>query len=397
MDEVVRRLDGLGIPWEAWSDEAAPGQVELNFVPADAVTAADRVFRAKQVDQGGRARPRRERDVHGQADRASSATACTFTTRCAERAHRRSSTRDADDRSVDDHAALDRRSRRDDARRGSILAPTVNSYRRMVGFAAAPTTPTWGEENKSTGLRVISRSEKLAARRTPRGERRRERVPRARHDPRRRASRARRRDRTAARAPRPGLGRAAGLRGITGRSAWPPTSSRTTSCSTGVLGSEFVDYWLHSRRWEWLMFHTGGGDAAGEQRHRLGAQPLLRARVTGSRAAGQRPSNGRARRGAWPACARPPDPRSPRGCAAHRIGRQVEELPLAGAVLDVEIPRGAQRPVRRDSDSDTRRRTHRRRRPGVRCARDGWIGVVVRFDRPTVDGARRPDRVSAVT
>jgi len=29
----------------------------------------------------------------------------------------------------------------------------------------------------------------------------------------------------------------------------------------GVLGSEFVDYWLHTRRWEWLMFHTGGGDA----------------------------------------------------------------------------------------------------------------------------------------
>ena len=44
----------------------------------------------------------------------------------------------------------------------SILAPTVNSYRRMIGFAAAPTTPTWAEENKSTGLRVISRSPKLA-------------------------------------------------------------------------------------------------------------------------------------------------------------------------------------------------------------------------------------------
>ena len=44
----------------------------------------------------------------------------------------------------------------------SILAPTVNSYRRMIGFAAAPTTPTWCEENKTTALRVISRSAKLA-------------------------------------------------------------------------------------------------------------------------------------------------------------------------------------------------------------------------------------------
>jgi glutamine synthetase len=29
----------------------------------------------------------------------------------------------------------------------------------------------------------------------------------------------------------------------------------------GPLGGELVDYWLHTRRWEWLMFHTGGGDA----------------------------------------------------------------------------------------------------------------------------------------
>jgi glutamine synthetase len=28
-----------------------------------------------------------------------------------------------------------------------------------------------------------------------------------------------------------------------------------------VLGEEFVTYWLGTRRWEWLAFHTmGGGD-----------------------------------------------------------------------------------------------------------------------------------------
>ena len=27
-----------------------------------------------------------------------------------------------------------------------------------------------------------------------------------------------------------------------------------------VLGSEFCDYWVNTRRWEWLMFHTTGGD-----------------------------------------------------------------------------------------------------------------------------------------
>jgi glutamine synthetase len=143
----------------------------------------------------------------------------------------------------------------------SILAPTVNSYRRMVGFAAAPTTPTWGEENKSTGLRVISRSEKLA---------------RVEH-------------RVASADVNVYLALAVilagGLAGIQGaiepppehhELAWggPPGSAQLPSSIssaaaelendkllTDVLGEVFVDYWLHSRRWEWLMFHTGGGDA----------------------------------------------------------------------------------------------------------------------------------------
>jgi glutamine synthetase len=28
-----------------------------------------------------------------------------------------------------------------------------------------------------------------------------------------------------------------------------------------VLGEAFCDYWVNTRRWEWLMFHTTGGDA----------------------------------------------------------------------------------------------------------------------------------------
>jgi glutamine synthetase len=144
----------------------------------------------------------------------------------------------------------------------SILAPTVNSYRRMVGFAAAPTTPTWGEENKSTGLRVISRSEKLA---------------RVEH-------------RVASADVNVYLALAVilagGLVGIDGGIepppdhtglAWgePPSRERLPASISAAadeleddkllaeyLGEVFVDYWLHSRRWEWLMFHTGGGDAS---------------------------------------------------------------------------------------------------------------------------------------
>jgi glutamine synthetase len=27
-----------------------------------------------------------------------------------------------------------------------------------------------------------------------------------------------------------------------------------------VLGAEFCEYWVNTRRWEWLMYHTTGGD-----------------------------------------------------------------------------------------------------------------------------------------
>ena len=37
-DEVVRRLDAMGIEWDAWSAEGAPGQFELNLPPSDPVT-----------------------------------------------------------------------------------------------------------------------------------------------------------------------------------------------------------------------------------------------------------------------------------------------------------------------------------------------------------------------
>ncbi|HEY5173593.1 MAG TPA: glutamine synthetase family protein [Acidimicrobiia bacterium] len=260
MDEVVRRLDGLGIPWEAWSDEAAPGQVELNFVPADPVSAADRVFRAKQVIK------------EVALDRGVSATFMARpTSEYGNGMHIHHSLSRGGASAFFDGDGPDRRSA--DMRHWigglvatmpgavSILAPTVNSYRRMVAFAAAPTTPTWGEENKSTGLRVISRSEKLA---------------RVEH-------------RVASADVNVYLALAVilagGLAGIDGAIdpppehrglAWgePPSTARLPSSIssaaddlerdkvlTEILGDVFVDYWLHGRRWEWLMFHTGGGDA----------------------------------------------------------------------------------------------------------------------------------------
>ena len=49
MEAVVARLDQVGIPWEAWTDEAAPGQTELNLAPTDPVRLADGWARTRQV------------------------------------------------------------------------------------------------------------------------------------------------------------------------------------------------------------------------------------------------------------------------------------------------------------------------------------------------------------
>jgi glutamine synthetase len=260
MDEVVRRLDGLGIPWEAWSAEAAPGQFEINLEPADPVAAADQTMRLKQVvkevavDLGHSATfMAKPSDAYGNGMHihhsvsGSGAGAAFY-----------------------DEAAPDHRSQLMRHWIGglmatmpgatSILTPTINSYRRMVGFAAAPTVISWAEENKSVALRVISRSAKLA---------------RVEH-------------RVGAADLNSYLALAAilagGIAGVEGAIeppaetmviAWglpdrfPHLPASITAAANAlehdkrladILGADMVDHWVQTRRWEWLMFHTTGGD-----------------------------------------------------------------------------------------------------------------------------------------
>src|SRR5205823_2368570 len=49
LEEVTRRLDAMGIGWEAWSAEAAPGQFEINLPATDPVSAADAAVRVRTV------------------------------------------------------------------------------------------------------------------------------------------------------------------------------------------------------------------------------------------------------------------------------------------------------------------------------------------------------------
>lgn len=259
MDEVVRRLDGLGIPWEAWSAEAGPGQFELNFPAADPLTAADWTMRARQVVG----------EVAVDVGRST-----TFMAKPSEEYGNgmhihHSLTRDGEPAFFDASAARGRSTLMLHWIGGlmatmpaatSILSPTINSYRRMVDFAAVPTVVSWGEDNKSVALRTVSRS------------------PRS----------ARIEHRGGSGEINPHLALAAVLAGgITGveqaieppeetaAMAWGlpdrfPFLPRTITTAADaleedkhladVLGFEMVEHWVNSRRWEWMMFHTTGGD-----------------------------------------------------------------------------------------------------------------------------------------
>ena len=50
----------------------------------------------------------------------------------------------------------------------AMVAPTINSYRRLIPGFWAPTDSTWGVENRTTALRVIPGQRQVAARRIPR-------------------------------------------------------------------------------------------------------------------------------------------------------------------------------------------------------------------------------------
>jgi glutamine synthetase len=261
-DAATDRLDALGIPWEAFSDEAAPGQFEVNLEPADPVTAADRAMRTRQV----------LREV------AFDLGYCvTFmakpTSEYGNGLHVHHSLTDSDGASVFHTAGGEQ----NDTMRHwiggliatmpaatSVLSPTVNSYRRLVGWAAAPTTATWDEDNKSTAVRVLTRS----------------------------AAASRIEHRLAAADANVYLalavvlaGGLAGLRhSIEPPPAFPyagwglpegyphlPTSITKAADAfesdaylREELGELFVSFWTNTRRWEWLMFHTTGGDASAD-------------------------------------------------------------------------------------------------------------------------------------
>jgi glutamine synthetase len=144
----------------------------------------------------------------------------------------------------------------------SFMCPTVNSFRRFQQFAAVPMTQTWGEDNKSTAIRLLSHSAK--------------------------ASRIEHRLGAADMNPYLALAVifAGGLAGLeaslalkdeyTGLAWGMPASekdlpitiksaaerAKNDTLLKGLLGDTLVEYWVKTREAEWLAFHTEGADAA---------------------------------------------------------------------------------------------------------------------------------------
>jgi glutamine synthetase len=253
MRSATRRLEQMGIRWEAFNDEAAPGQLELNLAPTDPLTAADWTVRAKRA----------LRDAAFEHGRAVTFMARPFPVYGSGLHLHISLWRDGTPAFADGGDALRHwigGSLASINGAMSICAPTINSFRRQVEFAAVPTTPTWGEDNKGAALRTISRSEA--------------------------SSRVEHRLASADANPYLVLATvlASGLRGLEERIEppeavthlpWglPEGFARLPGSITAAadalsaderlrtgLGDAFVDHWTESRRWEWLMFHTEGGD-----------------------------------------------------------------------------------------------------------------------------------------
>ena len=264
MSEVCRRLEILGVPWEAWNAEAATGQFELNVEPAPPLDAADHVLLVRSTCK----------DVAQEMG-----LSVTFMARVTEDygngLHVHHSLATDDGPAFHDPAGPDGQSQVAQhwvgglmatlAGSASIMAPTPNSIRRIEAFKAVPTHVTWDIDNKSTALRVLSSSPGSA---------------RVEH-------------RMGAGDLHPHYAAAAilagGIAGLEGglqpppkfpKMAWGlpegpgypdrlpadiPGALEALDADTNlrtVLGDDFVDYWIGLRRFEWLTFHTSGGDAS---------------------------------------------------------------------------------------------------------------------------------------
>lgn len=276
MNEVIKRLEWKGIKWEAWNDEAATSQVELNLPPTDPISAADNVVRTKQIlfevaHDMGMSVTFMPKPLPGYS---SGMHIHHSLQHCSSQQHALIKGEAGGAAFYDASEAQNRTPLMLNWIAGilktmpgavSYLCPSANSFRRFKQYSAVPMTKNWGEDNKSTALRVISKSKNLA---------------RIEH-------------RVGASDTNPYLALsvilAGGLAGIK-HNLSPPTEyknlawglkpsendlplslSLAAKCLKNddylkeIMGSSRVEYWAKTREAEWLAFHTEGADALSER------------------------------------------------------------------------------------------------------------------------------------
>lgn len=261
MKELVKRMEWQGIAWEGWNDEAGLGQVELNLSPLPPVQMADTVVRVKQMVY----------EVGSDLGHAATFMANLGGSFGSGMHMHHSLQNEAGESLFYDDSKEDSRSELMkqwtagivDTLPGAVsfLCPTVNSYRRFKQFAGVPMVQSWGEDNKSTAIRLLSHSAKAS---------------RIEH-------------RLAAADVNPYLALAVtfagGLAGVEENLplepeqkglAWGlPASEKDLPINikaaaertkkdtllNKILGESLVHYWAKTREAEWLAFHTEGADA----------------------------------------------------------------------------------------------------------------------------------------
>ncbi|MFD0140799.1 MULTISPECIES: glutamine synthetase family protein [unclassified Streptomyces] len=261
MKAVADRLDAVGIEWEAWSDEDAAGQIEINLAPGDPITVCDAWARTRQI----------MREVA--FDLGHTVTFMAKPTAGYGQASHINLSLQRDGANA--FYAVEGPSETMRHAIGGLLAtiegntsivlPQITSYRRLVDLSGPPVTASWGISNKTTAVRAVCGH--------PAYSRLEYRVPGA--------------DANLY------LALAGVLAGViaglerkieppepVAEMAWcmppgeitrlPDTITKAAAALEadpilrGLLGSDFVDYWVGSRRWEWMQFHTTGGDPFAE-------------------------------------------------------------------------------------------------------------------------------------
>jgi glutamine synthetase len=256
MGDVTARLTLLGVPWEGWSDEAAVGQVEINLAPLPPLEAADAVLRVKQV-------MREVAAAHGHS--------VTFMPKWTSAAygqglHVNLSLYDGNFRNAfhqaDSGGPLDwfvNGLLRTMRAATSFAMPLPTSYRRLAELEGPPTTITWGLDNKSCAVRVVRGTSK-----TSRIEYR---LPGGDANPYLLLAVILAGGLWGLQQHEPAVPAVTGLAWMRPPGSMPMIPATIDAAASaleadvalrGQLGDELVDYWVGTRRWEWLAFHESG-------------------------------------------------------------------------------------------------------------------------------------------